>query len=164
MPNTGPWGFFSLLLLIAVGFFLFSGDIFGLRTFFGTAGTTFLGTSGTMTLLCSGGEGAACCHNDAHEYTPAMTITIDHVKGLVYVFVEGQGSAIGRILEDVDGHLLFGRKPSDECKDTAPQGCKIASGEISRLTGVADVKVIDRDNKTEVEWDKLGCRHRWWRF
>jgi len=156
MPSTGVWGFLSLLLLIAVGFFLFSGDIFGLRT--------FLGTSGTMTLLCSGGEGAACCHNDAREYTPAMTITIDHVKGLVYVFVEGQGSAIGRILEDVDGHLLFGRKPTDDCKDTAPQGCKIASGEINRLTGVADVKVVDRDNKTEVEWDKLECRHRWRRF
>jgi hypothetical protein len=52
----------------------------------------------------------------------AMTITVDLVKGLVYVFVEGQGSAIGRILEDVAGYLLFGRRPTDDCKDTAPTG------------------------------------------
>jgi hypothetical protein len=83
---------------------------------------------------------------------------------LVYVFVEDQGSAIGKILEDVDGHLLFGRRPTDDCKDAAPQGCKIASGEVSRMSGVADVKIVDRDNKTEVEWDKLECRYRWRRF
>jgi hypothetical protein len=157
MLPSGVWGFLTAVLIVAVGAYLWSVDIFGLRSSFGSG-------SRSNTLLCTGGEGAACCHKEPHEYASGMAITINREKGLVYVYVEGQGSGSGTILEDEGGHLLFGRKPNEPCLDTDTEGCKVADGEINRLTGIADVRIKDRNNRTLGEWDKLECRSRWRRF
>lgn len=155
MPYTGLWGFLTLLLIIGVAYVLIT-DTFNLRTS-AEKPLGLLASKGTTTLVCTGGEGAACCNKVDHQYTPGMAITIDHDKGIVYVFDDNH-SAVGKILEDQEGHLVFGRKPTESCDDTAPEGCKIADGEINRLTGMANITVIDRAGNTRMQWRKIDCR------
>jgi hypothetical protein len=242
MPNTG-WGFATLLLPIAIAYVLIA-DTHGIRTSLEEAlGWVGAGPSeGTTTLLCHGGDGAACCHNIKHDYTPGMAITIDHRGKKVYVFNENR-SAEGNIIEDKEGHLIFGKNP-DDCKvttkdatkdttkdatkdatkdtakdttkdatkdtakdttkdatkdtandttkdatkdtandttkdatkdtandttkdatkDTASERCRIADGEINRLTGRANVQVIDQANNARVVWHNIECRRSWRQF
>jgi hypothetical protein len=158
MPQTGVWGFLTLLMLIAVAYIVIT-DMFGVRTSLVNS-LGLPGTSKPITLLCTGGEGAACCNRVQHEYTSNMAITIDRPNGRVYVFVEDR-SAIGQILEDEEGHLLFGKKPTEKCEDDA---CRIADGEINRLTGIANIKIIDQNSNSQVEWHNIECRRRWRKF
>jgi hypothetical protein len=161
MPYTGLWGFLTLLLIIAVAYVLIT-DTFNVSTSVEKP-LGLLASKGTTTLFCTGGEGAACCNKVEHQYTPGMAITIDHDKGIVYVFNDNR-SAVGKILEDQEGHLLFGRKATEICDDTAPEGCKIADGEINRLTGVGNITVIDRAGNTRMEWHQIVCQRRSRRF
>jgi hypothetical protein len=194
LPGT-VWGFLTVLLIVLIGAYLLFPD----------SNWRLPGESSTAvtTLLCAGGSSAPCCDEDHHEHTSALSVTVDRLHNKVNVFLEGEGSANGTIVEDEESHLLFGKKSCDDPppanadaftgtdsgtdastgtsagtstgtradKGPLPRGgtlkgeaCKIASGEINRLTGVADITIKDGNGKTVVEWNMVKCERKWRKF
>lgn len=178
LPATG-WGFLTALLIVLVGVYLLS-DSFNW-------GLPLPGsTTSTTTLLCTGGSGAPCCRgDDRSKHTSGLAITIDRKKNNVNVFSEDEGSANGEIIEENDSHLSFGNKcAAGLSANTAPpigasagaststgadprpsanadkDKCKVADGNINRLTGMADVTIMDEKGQTVVQWNKIDCKRR----
>jgi hypothetical protein len=116
LPAT-IWGFLTALLIVLVGAYFMFPESFD-QYLHGRARSTT-----PMTLLCMGGSGALCCGEDHHEYTSGLAITVDCNKGVnvVNVFVEGEGSANGDIIECNDTHVSFGKKSCDGSAQTSPQ-------------------------------------------
>jgi len=171
LPAT-VWGFLTAVLIVLVGGFLLFPDSFYWRLPAASGPTT------STTLLCTGGSGVPCCRkDDRSEHTSGLAITIDRPHNNVNVFLEGEGSANGAIIEDEESHLLFGETSCDETSfartdssTNAGMGtfkgetCKVASGEINRLTGVGNIAIKDGNGETVVEWNKLECKPRGRRF
>ena len=208
LPAT-IWGFLTALLIVFVGVYLLFPDALDNLHFPREPGSTT-----SMTLLCTGGSGALCCGKDHSEYTSGLALTIDQEKKRVIVFLEGNGSAAGDIIEYEESHLLFGKK---SCSDLAaapirpptgtgagastgtntgastggntgtstntgastgtstgsnpgtstprpPEACKVANGEINRLTGLADISIRDETGQTVVQWNKIQCGRKWQKF
>jgi hypothetical protein len=184
MLPSGVWGFLTALLIVLVGAYLLFPDLNWRLP--GESASTPL-----TTLLCAGGSGASCCGQDHHEHTSALAITIDRLHNKVNVFLEGEGSANGAIIEDEESHLLFGKK---SCDDPPPasrgtsagvstgtsasagagegtstdalqrKACKFASGEINRLTGAADIRIKDGNGQTVAEWSQIQCGRKGRKF
>jgi hypothetical protein len=222
LPAT-IWGFLTALLIVLVGVYLLFPDALHNLHFPRESGSTT-----SMTLLCTGGSGALCCGKDHSEYTSGLALTIDQEKKRVIVFLEGNGSATGDIIEYEQSHLLFGKKSCSELTaapirsstgtsagastgtDTGastgsntgagtgtntgastgastgtntgastgtstgsntgtstprpPEACKVANGEINRLTGLADIRIKDETGQTVVQWNKIQCGRKWQKF
>ena len=232
LPANG-WAFLSALLIVLAGVYLLFPSSFYLHFPRRSGQTT------PMTLLCLGGSGARCCAKDHSQYTSGLALTIDPDAKRVIVFLEGNGSATGDIIELEESHLLFGKKScdvstptgdstgvhtgadtntstgsntgtntgvpagantsantgtsADTSRDTSrdtntdtntstvtgnntgtdpppptppPIGgaCIIASGEINRLTGLADIRVKDGTGQTVAQWNKIQCTPKWQKF
>jgi hypothetical protein len=158
LPAT-IWGFLTAVLIVLVGGFLLFPDSFYWRVPIASGSTT------STTLLCTGGSGAPCCRkDDRSEHTSGLAITIDRPHNNVNVFLEGEGSANGAIIEDEESHLLFGEISCDETSFAGTDTCKVASGEINRLTGVGNIAIKDGNGQTVIEWNKLECKPRGRRF
>jgi hypothetical protein len=153
---AGGWGFASIALVLGVLLMLFNYDVWGLREVVQPS------TSHVTTLLCVGGQERPCCDPNG-RHASAMTITINHDANRVYVFVDGHGAGNGEIHDEQAGYLLFGQK-TPSCDDPSPDACKVARGEINRLTGTAEVTEIDRYDRVISTWDRLECRRQTARF
>ena len=238
LPAT-IWGFLTALLIVLVGVYLLFPEALHNLHFPRESGSTT-----SMTLLCTGGSGTLCCGKDHSEYTSGLALTIDQERKRVTVFLEGNGSATGDIIEYEESYLLFGRKSCGELTaapvrssagtsagtstgtDTGastgsntgnstgattgtntgtstgtntgastgtstgastgtntgagtgtstggntgtstprrPEACKVANGEINRLTGLADIRIKDETGQTVVQWNKIQCGRKWQKF
>ena len=154
---AGGWGFLSIALVLAVLLTLFNYDVWGIREVVQPS------ISRVTTLLCVGGQERPCCDSYG-RHASAMTITINHDQGRVYVFVDGNGAGNGEIQDDQPGYLLFGRSPGASCDKPTPDTCRVVRGEINRLTGTAEVLETDGQNHVLAMWDRLECRRHSQRF
>jgi hypothetical protein len=119
-----------------------------------------VGLQRVVSLLCTGGERIADT-GKAQPTTNPVSFTVRRDTLRVNVFVEGEGSAYGDIIEDDESHVSFGVNVSiggKPCDEPAPAECKVANGEISRHTGRADVTIKDKNGQTVVGWKKLECQ------